>query len=62
MKDSYLSYSNDKWRIICQGLPLCVDKATRSEAKAVAKQMKVKLSDTYWDGDNGIYKRMVENE
>jgi hypothetical protein len=58
MKYSYLSYSGGKWRVICQGLPLCVDKATRSEAEAVAEQMKVKLSDTYWDGHRGVYTRM----
>lgn len=55
MKQAYLSYSNNKWRVIYQGLPLCADKATRTEAEAAAKQMKVKLSDTYWNGDIGEF-------
>jgi hypothetical protein len=55
MKTGYLSFSGSKWRVIYQGLPLCADKATRTEAEQVAAQMKVKLSDTYWNGDTGEY-------
>jgi hypothetical protein len=55
MKQAYLSYSSNKWRVIYQGLPLCADKATRAEAEAAAAQMKVKLSDTFWNGDTGEY-------
>ena len=55
MKQAYLSYSSNKWRVIYQGLPLCADKATRTEAEAAAAQMKIKLSDTYWNGDTGKY-------
>jgi hypothetical protein len=55
MKTGYLSFSGNKWRVIYQGLPLCADKATRTEAETVAAQMRVKLSDTYWNGDTGEY-------
>jgi hypothetical protein len=55
MKTGYLSFSGNKWRVIYQGLPLCADKATRTEAEAAAAQMKVKLSDTFWNGDTGEY-------
>ena len=55
MKQAYLSYSSNKWRVIYQGLPLCADKATRTEAEQVAAQMNVKLSETYWNGDTGEY-------
>jgi hypothetical protein len=55
MKQAYLSYSSEKWRVIYHGMPLCADKATRAEAEAAAAQVKAKLSDTYWDGDKGEY-------
>jgi hypothetical protein len=55
MKQAYLSYSSNKWRVIYQGMPLCTDMATRAEAEVAAAQMKVKLSDTYWNGDKGDY-------
>jgi hypothetical protein len=55
MTTGYLSFSGNKWRVIYQGLPLCADKSTRTEAETVAAQMKVKLSDTYWNGDTGEY-------
>jgi len=55
MKQAYLSYSSNKWRVIYQGLPLCADKATRTEAEQVAAQMKVKLSPQVWHGDIGEY-------
>jgi hypothetical protein len=55
MKQAYLSYSSNRWRVIYQGLPLCKDMPTRTEAEAAAAQMKVKLSDTYWNGDTGEY-------
>lgn len=53
MKQAYLSYSSNKWRVIYQGMPLCKDMATRTEAEAAAAQMKVKLSPEFWDGDKG---------
>jgi hypothetical protein len=55
MKQAYLSYSSERWRVIYQGMPLCKDMPTRTEAEAAAAQIKVKLSDTYWDGDKGDY-------
>jgi hypothetical protein len=55
MKTGYLSFSGNKWRVIYQGLPLCADKSTRTEAETVAAQMQVKLSPEFWDGDKGIY-------
>jgi hypothetical protein len=55
MKQAYLSYSSNKWRVIYQGMPLCKDMATRTEAEAAAAQVKAKLSDTYWDGDKNEY-------
>jgi hypothetical protein len=55
MKTGYLSFSGNKWRVIYQGLPLCADKATRTEAEQIAAQMKVKLSAEFWDGDKGDY-------
>ena len=55
MKQAYLSYSSNKWRVIYQGMPLCKDMATRTEAEAAAAQMKVKLSPEFWNGDTGEY-------
>jgi hypothetical protein len=55
MKQAYLSYSSNKWRVIYQGMPLCKDMATRTEAEAAAAQMKVKLSPEFWNGDIGEY-------
>ena len=55
MKQAYLSYSSNKWRVIYQGLPICADKATRTEAEAAAAQMRVKLSPQVWHGDIGKY-------
>lgn len=55
MKKAYLSYSNNKWRVIYQGMPLCKDMPTRTEAELAAAHLKVKLSDTYWHGDIGEY-------
>jgi hypothetical protein len=45
----YLSGSDEKWTIICQGSPLCDYKKTAEEALAVAKEFKLQPHSFYWD-------------
>ena len=49
----YLSKSEGKYRVIVQGQPICNDKATKAEALAAARDMKVQCSVLAWDGGQG---------
>ena len=49
----YLSTSAGAWRVIVQGLPICVDKATREQAVSAACFMSVLLGLAEWNGDAG---------
>lgn len=53
---AYLSRSEGKFRVIAQGMPLCSDKATATEATAAATAQRVKLAPVYWDGDSATWK------
>lgn len=48
---SYISFGNNKFSVIYNGLPICADKSTLSEALAAAQQMRVKLAPVAWNGD-----------
>lgn len=56
--EGYLSFSENKWRTIFQGLQICNDKATPFEAMAAAEQMKVPLASCFWHGDKGAFVRL----
>lgn len=51
----YLSGSGNRWRVICQGLPLSADKTTPTEALEVARKMKIQPSAYYWNEEEGIF-------
>ena len=53
---AYLSHSAGQWRVIVQGLPICADKRTATEATAAAHAQRVKLAPVYWDGDSATWK------
>jgi len=47
----YLSKSEGRFRVICQGVPVSNDKATEAEALEAAKGLAV--DSMAWDGDEG---------
>lgn len=49
----YLSFSEGKYRVIVEGLPVCNDKATLLEALKAADSMHVVLHSLAWRGDKG---------
>jgi hypothetical protein len=49
----YLSFSEGKYRVIRQGMPISADKDTSEEALQVAKQFGLKVSGNMWNGDIG---------
>jgi hypothetical protein len=49
----YLSTSEGRWRVIYQGLPVCADKKTPTEALAAAKHQRVIVASIAWNGDRG---------
>lgn len=57
--DGYLSFSEGKYRIIVQGMPVCTD-TTLHHAMLIAKQFRVKLRELMWDGDQGLWVSMPE--
>lgn len=52
---AYLSHSAGYWRVIANGMPICADKATATEATAAAAAQRVKLAPVYWDGDSATW-------
>jgi len=51
---TYFTTNGDTWAVIYQGMPVCADKATRSEAAAAAKQCKVTPDPHHhWNGTLG---------
>lgn len=55
---TYLSISENAYRIIHQGMPLCADKRTAAEAMAVARFYKCNLPDVAWNGDRAEWVHM----
>ena len=49
----YLSFSESAYRVIVQGLPICKDFPSKEEALAAAKQHRVTLQPSAWNGDRG---------
>lgn len=52
---THLSYSQNGWALIHQGLPLCDYKKTKTEVMAVVKFYKITLPDCTWNGDSGEF-------
>ena len=50
---AYLSFSNGKYRIINQGLPVNADCGFKHDAISFAVRIKLKLADVAWNGDRG---------
>ena len=48
-----LSTSEGRWRVLVDGVPICADKNAPAAALAAARQMRVKLLPTAWNGDRG---------
>lgn len=59
---AYLSVSEGKYRVICQGVPISADKDTAAAALAVAKQFRIKLSERMWDGDASVWIMLPEGD
>jgi len=55
----FLSFSEGKYRIIVDGMPVCNDKATLLEAIRAADSMKVVLHSLAWRGDKGDWVPLV---
>ena len=49
--DGYLSFSEGRYRIIVQGMPICADKPAMRDAIRAAESMRVKLQPEDWNGD-----------
>ena len=45
--------SHSSFAVIHQGMPICADKSTLSEALAAAAQMRVTVAGQAWNGDLG---------
>ena len=50
-----LSTSEGRWRVLVDGMPICADKGAPAEALAAARQMRVELLPTAWNGDRGVW-------
>lgn len=57
--NGYLSFSEGRYRIIVQGMPVCAD-TTLHHALMCAKQFRVTLRNLMWDGDQGLWVSMPE--
>lgn len=49
----FVSFSEGKYRIIVQGMPICADKSSLPDALRAAAQMKVTVDEVAWNGDRG---------
>ena len=58
----YLSFSEGKYRVIIDGLPICNDKDTLLAAIRAADSMKVVLHSLAWSGDKGEWVPLVTVE
>lgn len=47
----YLSFSEGRYSVIVQGMPICNDKPALSDALRAAEWMKVQLQPEAWNGD-----------
>jgi hypothetical protein len=51
--DGYISFGSGNFTVIVQGMPICADKKTLSEAMKAADFMKVNLLGEAWNGERG---------
>jgi hypothetical protein len=52
MQQGFLSFSNGRYRVIVQGMPICRD-GSKTDALRAAESLRVKLQAEAWNGDRG---------
>jgi hypothetical protein len=52
MQTGYLSFSEGRYRVIVQGMPICKD-GDKTFALRAAESLRVKLQSEAWNGDRG---------